>query len=93
MKKKEYKPASKLTRVLLDLDRPLTIKQKKEVKAAVAGRLLQRSIDNFDGSSRSRTPTQDELRRRNVHKETLSAFSDNVRTVGTKKVKEKKKKK
>ena len=92
MKNKTYKPAGKLTRVLLDLDRPLTIKQKKEVKAAVAGRLLQRSIDNFDGSSRSRTPTQDELRKRKVHKETLSAFSDNVRTVGTKKVKKKKSK-
>lgn len=92
MENKKYKPAGPYTRIALDLDRPLTIEQQKKVKAAVAGRLLQSSIDNFDGSSRSRIPTQDELRRRNVHKETLSAFSDNVRTVGTKKVKKKKSK-
>jgi len=93
MKDKKHNALERFGRKLIGLDRPLSLNEKKELATFTAGYRLQKSIEHYDGSSRIRTPTQAVLNKRKGYEDTLSAFSDNVRTVGTKKVKSKKKKK
>jgi hypothetical protein len=84
----EKRKTSTATRVLLDLDRPLSIKKQKEVAAHAAGRRIQNTISGYGPKSkRPLSLSQSKINQLKADQDTLSAFSDNVRTVGTKKVK------